>query len=168
AITAPRSSRATFWYWFETAEVSAMACPGDRDNGKDPSLFSRRLKRLFCFMPQPLVCATVTARRMSDLRRGRDAVADADLIELRLDMVSDPDVAGALAGRRLPVVVTCRPQWEGGAFDGSEEERKRMLGRAAALGAEFIDVEWRAAFHDLVAARPGRRIVLSAHAFDGL
>jgi len=119
-------------------------------------------------MPQPLVCATVTARRMSDLRRGRDAVVDADLVELRLDMVSDPDVAGALAGRRLPVVVTCRPQWEGGAFDGSEEERKRMLGRAAALGAEFIDVEWRAAFHDLVAARAGRGIVLSAHDFDGV
>jgi 3-dehydroquinate dehydratase / shikimate dehydrogenase len=119
-------------------------------------------------MPQPLVCATVTAPTMSDLRRGRDAVAGADLIELRLDTVSDPDVAGALSGRRLPVLITCRPSWEGGEFDGSEEERKRILESAAAFGAEFIDVEWRAGFHDLVAARAGRGIVVSAHEFEGV
>src|SRR5436190_7629097 len=118
-------------------------------------------------MRQPLVCATATARTMNELRRGRDAVIGADLVELRLDMVSEPDVAGALSGRRLPVVVTCRPRWEGGEFDGSEEERKRILARAAELGAEFIDLEWRAGFHDLVAARAGRGVVLSAHDFDG-
>ena len=66
-------------------------------------------------MPQRL-CVTVTGSDMADLRRRRDAVTGADLVELRLDTVSDPDAAGALAGRRLPVIVTCRPTWEGGAF----------------------------------------------------
>ena len=70
-------------------------------------------------------------RTTAELRRQRDAVADADLVELRLDSVSDPDVAGALAGRRRPVIVTCRPTWEGGGFKGSEEERKRILDRGA-------------------------------------
>ena len=61
----------------------------------------------------PLLCATVTANTMADLRRRRDAVGDADLVELRLDSVSDPSAAGALGDRRKPVIVTCRPQWEG-------------------------------------------------------
>lgn len=120
-------------------------------------------------MPRPLLCVTVTAATTAELRRRRDAVADADLIELRLDTVSDPSAAGALAGRARPVIVTCRPAWEGGGFAGSEEDRRRILGEALALGAEFVDVEWRAGFFgDLIERTGGRRLVLSAHHFDGV
>jgi len=114
------------------------------------------------------VCVTVTAETMADLRRRRDEVTGADLVELRLDTVSDPDVAGALAGRRLPVIVTCRPAWEGGRFIGSEEERKRILHDALARGAEYVDVEWKAGFTDLVSSNGGRRVVLSSHDFEGV
>jgi 3-dehydroquinate dehydratase/shikimate dehydrogenase len=93
-------------------------------------------------------------------------MAGADLVELRLDSVENPDVTGALAGRRTPVIVTCRPKWEGGGFSGSEEERRRILAAAIDAGAEFVDVEWRAGFGDLVSARRGRGIVLSFHDFD--
>src|SRR5262245_10114044 len=105
------------------------------------------------------LCVVVTAPTTAELRRRRDEVADADLIELRLDTVTDPDVAGALAGRRRPVIVTCRPTWEGGHFAGSEEERKRLLRDALEKGAEYVDIEWRARFSDLVSTRDGRRIV---------
>lgn len=120
------------------------------------------------FVSKPLLCVTVTAATTAELRQKRDAVADADLIELRLDSVSDPSVGGALAGRRRPVVVTCRPAWEGGGFKGSEEERRRILAEALTLGAEYVDVEWRARFDDLVAQSGGRRIVLSTHDFHGV
>jgi 3-dehydroquinate dehydratase / shikimate dehydrogenase len=119
-------------------------------------------------MPKPLLCVTVTAATTAELREKRDAVEDADLVELRLDTVGDPDVAGALAGRRGPVVVTCRPTWEGGRFSGSEEERKQILADAIELGADYVDIEWRARFDDLVARTGGRRIVLSTHDFYGL
>jgi 3-dehydroquinate dehydratase/shikimate dehydrogenase len=119
-------------------------------------------------MSKPLLCVTVTAATTAELRQKRDAVADADLIELRLDTVSDPSVAGALAGRRRPVIVTCRPAWEGGEFKGSEEERKQILADALKLGAEYVDVEWRARFDDLIAQAGGRRIVLSAHDYLGV
>jgi 3-dehydroquinate dehydratase type I len=103
---------------------------------------------------------------MDDLRRDRDAASDADLVELRLDLVDRPDVAGALHGRRTPVIVTCRARWEGGGFAGSEEERRRMLESAAALGAEYVDVEAAADFTpDLVRARAGRGIIVSSHVF---
>ena len=77
----------------------------------------------------------MTASTTADLRRRRDSVEDADLVELRLDGVNDLDVAGALAGRTRPVIVTCRPGWEGGSFHGSEDERRRILGSALSLGA---------------------------------
>jgi 3-dehydroquinate dehydratase/shikimate dehydrogenase len=114
------------------------------------------------------LCVTVTGGTTADLRRARDTVVDADLVELRLDSVRDPDVAGALAGRRCPVIVTCRPRWEGGAFDGSEEERKAILFEAIERGAEYVDIEALADFHDLIARTGGRRVVLSRHHFGAI
>ncbi len=119
-------------------------------------------------MPKPLLCVTVTAPTMAELRRRRDDAGNADLVELRLDSVSDPDVAGALDGRQRPVLITCRPEWEGGLFRGSEERRKQLLADARELGADLVDIEWRAGFDDLVSRRAGRGVVLSAHDFNGV
>ncbi len=119
-------------------------------------------------MVRPQLCAVVAGGTMEALRRTRDAIVDADLVEFRLDLVDRPDAAGALHGRRLPAVVTCRPQWEGGGFTGSEEERRRILESAIALGAEYVDVEAAAEFApDLIRARSGRGMVVSQHCFDG-
>ncbi len=119
-------------------------------------------------MSKPLVCVTVTGATTAELRQKRDAVADADLVELRLDSVADPDVGGALEGRRLPVIVTCRPVWEGGGFTGSEEDRRRILTDALDLGADYVDIEWRARFDAVIKQSGGRRIVLSSHDFHGV
>jgi 3-dehydroquinate dehydratase/shikimate dehydrogenase len=114
---------------------------------------------------QPLLCTTVTAPTLAALREARDRAERADLVELRLDTVSDPDVAGALAGRKRPVIVTCRAAWEGGSFKGSEDERRRLLEQAIDQGAEYVDIEWQARFEDLIARTRGRRIILSSHEF---
>jgi len=116
-------------------------------------------------MPASRLCVTVSASTLEALRAARDVATGADLVELRLDGVRDLDVAGALAGRRQAVLVTCRPAWEGGRFDGTEAERRRILEEAIRLGADYVDVEWRAGFDDLVRARHGRGIVLSLHDF---
>ncbi len=76
-------------------------------------------------------------------------------MELRLDTVEDPDVAGALQGRRGPVIVTCRAAWEGGYFKGTEATRLGLLEQAWHAGADFVDIEfaaWREA--GLGAGRP--------------
>jgi 3-dehydroquinate dehydratase/shikimate dehydrogenase len=112
-----------------------------------------------------LLCETVTAGSMSGLIAARDAATAGDMVELRLDGIPDLDVAGALTRRDRPAVVTCRPVWEGGRFDGSEEDRKGILRRALDEGAEFVDVEWRAGFDDLIRTDPAR-VVVSAHDFD--
>ena len=106
---------------------------------------------------------------MAELRRRRDAVVDADLIDLRLDSVRDLDVAAALASWRIPVVAVCRPKWEGGFFEGSEAERRQILESALDYGAEYVDVEFNAEFaSDLIARTAGKRLVLSMHDFDGV
>ncbi len=99
---------------------------------------------------------------MADLRRARDRAVHADLVEIRLDGVADLDVAGALAGRTRPVVVTCRPVWEGGRFDGDEGTRLSILGEAVRLGAEFVDVEWAADWRSLPRGER-TELVLSMH-----
>ncbi len=120
-------------------------------------------------MKEPQICVAVTGATMDEIRRARDGAEGADLVELRLDTVDRPDVPAALDGRRRPVIVTCRASWEGGFFKGSEEERQRILEQAVALGAEFVDVEARAAFApDLIRARRGRGVVLSSHYFEGM
>jgi 3-dehydroquinate dehydratase/shikimate dehydrogenase len=111
---------------------------------------------------------TVTADTTAELRAARDRVVGADLVELRLDTVRDPDVAGAIADRRGPVIVTCRARWEGGAFAGSEDERKAILREALDQDAEYVDIEWRAGFEDVIAMTGGRRVVLSSHDFEGM
>jgi 3-dehydroquinate dehydratase/shikimate dehydrogenase len=110
----------------------------------------------------------VTGATTEELRRQRDEVADADLVELRLDYVDRPDAAAALAGCRLPAIATCRAAWEGGRFAGSEDDRRRVLEAALDHGAAFVDVEAAAAFApDLIRQTGGRRVVVSQHDFDG-
>ena len=122
-----------------------------------------------------LLCETVTGRTMAELVANRDAVSEADMVELRMDGVTDVDVAQALAGRRTPTIVTCRPSWEGGRFTGSEEERGALLGRALGLGAEYVDVEWQAlrnkqehASFDRMLHADAARVIVSSHDFTGV
>lgn len=115
------------------------------------------------------LCITVIGRDSDAIRQARVAAeADADLVELRLDSMSSPDPEAALAGRRKPAIVTCRPLREGGMFDGPEEARLRILARAQALGAEFVDIEWDIRPETFVAARSGKGVIVSRHDFQGV
>ncbi len=118
-------------------------------------------------MTTTALCATVTADSMAELRLRRDEVLGADLVELRLDGIRDLDVAGALADRRGPVIVTLRPTWQGGRYDGDEATRVALLEQAWSLGADFVDVEFGAA-EGLMACSQGARIVRSYHDFQGM
>jgi 3-dehydroquinate dehydratase / shikimate dehydrogenase len=115
------------------------------------------------------VCVTVAGRTLEELRARRDRASRlADLVEVRLDGVADPSAAGAIEGCRVPVVVACHPAWEGGRFDGSEEERRRLLASALAAGASYVDIEWRAEFDELLTESNRGRTIVSHHVFDGV
>lgn len=128
-------------------------------------------------MPARIV-ETVTGATTAELRSKRDAAETrADIVELRVDGVGDLDLPAVLADRVAPVIVTCRPVWEGGQYDGVEPDRLRLLRRARALGAEFIDVEFRADWRSVLyhaeppnlrTPEPGEGIVLSFHDYTGV
>ncbi len=90
----------------------------------------------------------------------------AHVAEIRGDHLESPEILPQIVARRpLPVLVTVRPRWEGGRWDGTEGERVRTLESACAAGAEYVDVEFRA-YKDF--ARHQARLVLSYHDFAGI
>lgn len=92
-----------------------------------------------------------------------------DLMEIRLDALQtgfrreELEWVGNLA---IPVIGTLRPAWEGGAYNGREEERLEMIQDLADL-FNLIDLELRAASPDIVSAlqRSGPRVLISHHDF---
>lgn len=92
----------------------------------------------------------------------------ADLAELRLDLMQSFDLPRLLAERPLPVIVTCRPAREGGKWRGSEAERLAVLRQAAALGAEYVDLEWDVATEAATLDRRQTQVILSRHDFAGM
>jgi 3-dehydroquinate dehydratase/shikimate dehydrogenase len=115
------------------------------------------------------ICACIAEETTSAvLSRMREQEADADLFEVRADYVRDLNLPALLAERRRPLLFTCRPEAEGGRWpDRDAEGRRRTLLRAVELGFDLVDVEARAGFDDVVAAKAGRGLVLSWHDFEG-
>jgi 3-dehydroquinate dehydratase/shikimate dehydrogenase len=73
----------------------------------------------------------------------------ADLVEYRIDLFNEPEQVGRLvADSPLPCIITCRPTWEGGEFDGDEQSRISLLEHAGLgegnPGPAYLDVELKA------------------------
>jgi 3-dehydroquinate dehydratase-1 len=111
------------------------------------------------------------AASTADLAEEPRAREHADCVEFRLDLAEEPLAALAAYDGELPLLVTNRPEWEGGAAD--DEGRVAALGTAIehdAVGA--VDIEL-AALSDgdggaLVerAAREDVSVVVSTHDFE--
>ncbi|MEZ6190216.1 MAG: type I 3-dehydroquinate dehydratase [Phycisphaerales bacterium] len=64
----------------------------------------------------------------------------------RIDsFTDDPGAVTELVQRSaLPCIITCRPTWEGGAYDGDEQTRISVLEHAGLGPDAYIDVELKA------------------------
>ncbi len=118
-------------------------------------------------------------------------LAGADLIEFRIDHLfhGEGDDEGASAVEMivrdspLPCIVTCRPAWEGGDYDGDESARISLFERLGTLDVppRYIDIELAALERSanlrqkalLAVDHPAQgrdlstSMILSAHDFDG-
>ncbi|MFB6200466.1 MAG: type I 3-dehydroquinate dehydratase [Halorhabdus sp.] len=112
------------------------------------------------------------AASTADLGEEPDAREHADLIEFRMDLAADPLTQLSHYGGELSLLVTNRPEWEGGETDGD--------GRLAALEAAATDDAVVAVDVELTSARQGdadgvietahdhdATVVVSSHDFDG-
>lgn len=109
--------------------------------------------------PDPPLRAVV--QTLTDPAEAPDPRVDA--VELRLDLHPGVDVAGFVARAGRPVVVAVRRARDGGRFAGTEEERGRLLARAAP--AAYVDIEVDA---DPALAPAGPRRVVSCHDLHGM
>jgi 3-dehydroquinate dehydratase-1 len=100
---------------------------------------------------------------------GVKAASEADMIELRLDLVNEP--IQAMKAVRLattkPIIATNRIKTEGGMFQGSERERIELLLKAAPF-ADFVDIELLAELRDEFMARVNKPVIVSYHDFNGM
>ncbi|KAL3148662.1 hypothetical protein ABBQ38_014082 [Trebouxia sp. C0009 RCD-2024] len=122
-----------------------------------------------------LLCTSVTASSFAEAITEIEQIAEegADLIELRLDMLTDFSVERhlqqLLATTNVPKIVTMRPVWEGGKYDGPEPQRLAVLKYAALLGASHVDVELKVASYFFAgggAVPAETKVILSSHNFD--
>lgn len=89
--------------------------------------------------------------------------AGADIAELRIDFMTNPDLERLVKYGRIPRIITNRPTWEGGNYSGEEEIRLEALQRAINLGVDYVDVEFKA---DHRLYRRGAKLIVSYHNFD--
>ncbi len=91
-----------------------------------------------------LICLSLAGADADALiRKAKPLIHLADLVEIRLDSMLKPAIAPFIEYFKIPVLATNRPHWEGGNFQGSEEERILLLEKALAAGAAYVDIELR-------------------------
>lgn len=125
------------------------------------------------------LCVPIFIKPDLNLEETIDEIEDAlegtrGMIELRCDTATPRLVLQAMEFARLPVIVTIRPTWEGGACTKDDEYRIGLWEAAMEAGAEFVDVEllaWerKIAVRERIceaAEKHGTKIIISTHSFE--
>jgi 3-dehydroquinate dehydratase/shikimate dehydrogenase len=116
-----------------------------------------------------MICIPITARSTEDtISEISSASKCADIIELRIDYIPESQEAErcieeSLKSKTKPVIVTNRPEREGGKFNGSEQDRLRLLQKAIDLGADYVDVEYDSIKQ--IVRRRNSKVIISYHNF---
>ncbi|KAM3752850.1 hypothetical protein ACB098_03G049200 [Castanea mollissima] len=122
------------------------------------------------------ICAPVMAETVDQMlllmRKAKEL--GADLVEVRIDFLKNfsprQDLEILIKQSPLPTLITYRPIWEGGQYDGDESQRQNALRLAVELGADYVDVELKVA-HDFYNAIQGKKpekvkIIVSSHNYQ--
>ncbi len=116
-----------------------------------------------------MICIPITARSAEDtVSEMISASKYADIVELRIDYI--PELQNALTCiekslkcKTKPVIITNRPEREGGKFNGSEQDRLCLLQKAIELGADYVDVEYDSI--NQITRRNNSKLIISHHNF---
>ncbi|XP_059652600.1 bifunctional 3-dehydroquinate dehydratase/shikimate dehydrogenase, chloroplastic-like [Cornus florida] len=118
----------------------------------------------------PLMGTTVD-QMLIEMRKAKEI--GADLVEIRLDCLRQfspqQDLEILIKRSPLPTVVTYRPIWEGGQYEGDENKRQGALKIAMELGADYIDIELQVANefnNSIYEKKPDKfKVIVSSHNF---
>lgn len=116
------------------------------------------------------ICLSLASTTMQEAVKALHTVGKrADIVELRVDTITDLNLENLLKKPRPIVIITNRRKSEGGCFAGSAAEQFDILSKAIKLGAEYIDVEysWGESFiQELIRHRKQTKIIASRHNFE--
>ncbi|KAJ1257368.1 hypothetical protein BS78_K075700 [Paspalum vaginatum] len=123
-----------------------------------------------------LLCVPLVSRTVEEMvaDAAAAAVATADLVEIRLDFIQGfrprEHLPQLLRGCPLPAVVTYRPSWEGGQYEGDDTTRFETLQLAMELGVDYVDIELKAAdnFLSFISGnKPEKcKLIVSSHNYE--
>lgn len=114
-----------------------------------------------------MICVSLgrTRHRMMIEQHKELAAKGAELVELRLDYLSNPpDLGRLIPGRPTPVIITCRRPEDKGRWRDTEDQRLRLLRSAIVMGVEYIDLEEDAA--EQIRRYGNTKRIVSYHNFD--
>jgi len=116
-----------------------------------------------------MICIPITARSVENtVSEMISASKYADIVELRIDYITglqnaETCIEELLKNKTKPVIITNRPEREGGKFKGSEQDRLHLLQKAIELGADYVDVEYDSIKQ--ITKRNSSKIIISHHNF---
>jgi 3-dehydroquinate dehydratase I len=122
--------------------------------------------------PGGRICVAVAAPDTdSALATARPIRHEVDVAEIRIDAMREVNLARLNQQAGLPLLITNRPVWEGGACRTSEEERLHPLLEAVAQEAAYIDLELKTALplrQRLLKKISGSptKLIISSHDFE--
>jgi len=120
------------------------------------------------------VCVSVACEQVGQaIALAKDSANFADVVEIRLDSLSHPEIEPFVKSLAKPLLFTNRPEWEGGSFTGSELERIGLLLKAVQHDCALVDLELRTApelraeLLDVLLKHPQTGLIISWHDFSG-
>ncbi|XP_008244626.1 PREDICTED: bifunctional 3-dehydroquinate dehydratase/shikimate dehydrogenase, chloroplastic-like isoform X1 [Prunus mume] len=123
-----------------------------------------------------LVCVPIIAESVGEMvtDMGKAKGLGADLVEIRLDYLKtfnhNEDLKRLVKECPLPTLFSYRPKWEGGQYDGDEQNRLDALRLAMDLGADYVDVELQVA-REFISSIQGKKpeklkVIVSSYNFE--
>jgi 3-dehydroquinate dehydratase/shikimate dehydrogenase len=114
------------------------------------------------------ICVSLTEETTAGVvERMQELSGIADLFEVRADLVLDLDLLTILRAKTRPIMLTCRAASEGGRLADDDPRRRLTLLEAVKRGFDYVDVEYRSAFTDVMVEKAGRGLVVSYHDLKG-
>lgn len=87
------------------------------------------------------ICVSIGEKDEQEFYSTLESVIGVDCVEIRLDYLPALQVANCFTKTDIDLLFTCRASWEGGLYNGSEEDRVQLFTDCIDSGASFIDLE---------------------------